>query len=660
MGKNKNKVIENNRKSLGVLLWILTILVLVCSGIAIYEITLLSGVEDKIRYIVIGVLAIIDLYVLFHTKGINKKIKKKKNNKSRKAFVTFVVIYAILCALLASVINYVYGTLDSINKKEITYTSDLIVMNSNKAVDIDDINDMDIGMLSDKNSPDGYKIPKIMIEENDLDTTNDIKEYDDYTSMIVDLYKGDVDALLITDNYVSLFNSIDGYKDIEDKTKVIISKSKKYKKTDTENTQNSGKSVKEPFTLLLMGIDSPAEVLEKNAVANGDTLIVVTFNPKTLNATMLSIPRDTYVPISGWGGDRNKITHAAAYGNDCMIKTIEDFLDTDIDYYAKVNFKGLVKLVDAVGGVEINVEQDLCTDNSSRSGRICIHPGLQTLDGEHALVYARNRKQLANGDFGRGIHQQEIIMALVEKIKEIDDVSQFTKILTTMTNNMDTNLSTKQMLSFYGLAKNVMNTSMSSDKASIVNIQRLYIAGSGQMIYDTRMGRVLYNYVPNTQSVDDVTEAMHENLEIEDHKEVKSFSFSINDPYEKEVIGEGPYDSGYERVTSQEPTTKKTATVPDFTGDTKAQAQSYANAHGISVTFVGSGSVVVRQSYSAGTSLDSVKGSITLTLGENKKEPANNTTTSTTQTDKTPTTPTPSQPPAEEPTGNPSDPNQTP
>lgn len=646
MGKKKKKVMNNNKKSLGFLLRLLSLLSIVCSAAAIYEIYLLSGVENTIRYVAIGVIAFITLCIFTHTGTINKKIRKKENNKSRKGFVVFVILFTILCALVAGIINYVYGTLDSFNKKEILYTSDLIVMNSNKAQDIGDIKKMKIGMLSDENSPDGYKIPQLIIKENNLDKYNDIKSYDDYTSMIVDLYSGTVDALLITDNYVSLFNSIDTYKDIQDKTKVIISKSKKYKKTDTDNMSASGKSVTEPFTLLLMGIDSPAEKLEKNAVANGDTLIVVTFNPKTLNATMLSIPRDTYVPISGWGGDRNKITHAAAYGNDCMIKTIQNFLDIDIDYYAKVNFKGLVKLVDAVGGVQIDVKQQLCTDNSSRRGRICINPGLQTLDGEHALVYARNRKQLANGDFGRGIHQQEIIMALMDKIKEINDVSQFTKIINTMSDNMDTNLSTKQMLSFYGLAKNIMTASMSSDKADIVNIQRLYIAGTGQMIYDTRMKMVLYNYVPNTESVDDVIEAMHQNLEIEDHEEVKSFSFSINKPYEKPVIGEGPYTTGYEVVQSQEPVQKTTETVPDFTGDTKAQAQSYANNHGISVTFIGTGSVVVRQSVSAGTSLDRVKGSITLTLGSSN---VNNTTTETTQTDTTEPSPSPTTEPTTDP-----------
>ena len=112
--------------------------------------------------------------------------------------------------------------------------------------------------------------------------------------------------------------------------------------------------------MLLMGIDSTEEGLDKNAVANGDSLMLVTFNPKTLNATMLSIPRDSYVPISCFVGKyENKITHAAWHGTDCMMQTIEDYFGITIDYYAKVNFKGLVHLVDAVGGIDVEVPADL-------------------------------------------------------------------------------------------------------------------------------------------------------------------------------------------------------------------------------------------------------------------------------------------------------------
>ena len=381
------------------------------------------------------------------------------------------------------------------------------------------------------------------------------------------------------------------------------------KKSDTsdEELSSSGKSITEPFTMLLMGIDSTDEVLEKNAIANGDTLILITFNPKTLNATMISIPRDSYVPIACWSDKaENKITHAAGYGTDCMMQTIENYFGINIDYYAKINFKGLVKLVDAVGGVEVNVDasQTLCTDDSSRGSQVCIEPGLQTLNGEQALVYARNRKQLVNGDFGRGLHQQEIVMALIDKMKNITKVSSFMDILDTISNSLDTNLTTKQILSFYNVGKDIIKRSASKEASNLINIQQLYLQGQGQMIYDERMRMVLYNYVPNEQSKKDVVRAMKENLGLVEHKVIKEFSFSINEPYEKEVIGYGPYKSGSAYTL-----------LPDFTGDSEAQARATASRLGISVTFVGGNGYVIDQEYPAGKRIDKIRGSVTLTLG---------------------------------------------
>ena len=600
---------EEKKPKIRIVLLIFLILALLTSGFLIYEIFLLSSIETLIRYIVIGILLLIDLILFFRVRNASRKRKKKRSK--RIGLISFMILYSLICFALGFVIAYAYGQLSSLNKKYVTYTSDLVVMSDNEAEDIKDIKDYTIGILKDKKSPDGYIIPQEMIEENKLQDDNEIKKYGDYSSMLVDLYAGEVDAIFITDNYVDMFSNVTGYENVKTDTKIILSKSKKMKKSDTSEQElsSSGKSLTEPFTMLLMGIDSTDEVLEKNAIANGDTLILITFNPKTLNATMISIPRDSYVPIACWSDKaENKITHAAGYGTDCMMQTIEDYFGVNIDYYAKINFKGLVKLVNAVGGVEVNVDADqtLCTDDSSRGGQVCIKPGLQTLNGEQALVYARNRKQLANGDFGRGLHQQEIVMALIDKIKDIDKVSTFTKILDTISNSMDTNLTTKQLLSFYNIGKDIAKRSASKESSNLLNIQQLYLQGQGQMIYDERMRMVLYNYVPNLNSKKDVVRAMEENLGLKEHKVIKKFSFSINEPYEKEVIGYGPYKS-----------TGTYTLLPDFTGDSEAQARATASSLGISVTFTGGDGYVIAQEYPAGKRVDKIRGSVTLTLGGN-------------------------------------------
>ncbi len=580
---------------------------------------LLSSIETLIRYIVIGILILIDIFILLKCR---KYLKNKGNKKTKKkTFLTLVILYMIICLLVGGAIFYVYGKISGLNKTYVTYKSDLIVMSNSKVNDVKDLSDMTIGILSDKTSPEGYIIPQEIIKENKLNDENKITKYDDYTSMLVDLYSGEIDGMFVSSHYATMFSGITGYENIESDTKVIASKSKKMKKASSSSveTASSGKSITEPFTILLMGIDSTDEVLSENAIANGDTLILVTFNPKTLNATMFSIPRDSYVPISCWSGKpENKITHAAAYGNDCMINTIEDYFDVNIDYYAKINFKGLVKLVDAVGGVEMNVEKELCTDDSSRGSQICIQPGQQVLNGEQALVYARNRKQLANGDFGRAEHQQEIIKALINKIKTIDDVSTFMNILNTVSNSMDTNLTTKQILSFYNVGKDILKKSLSSDESDIVSIQRLYLQGTGQMIYDERAKMVLWDYVPNKSSRKDIIQAMKENLELAEHKTIKKFSFSINEPYEVEVIGEGPYNSNHAYTL-----------LPSFVGDSEAQARATASRLGISVVFKGTGGYVVSQNYPANKRVDLISGSVTLTLsgGSTKKDTDDKTTT---------------------------------
>lgn len=612
MSKEKE---QKKKSKLTIILNIFLIISLVTSFFAIYEIFLLSSIETLIRYIVIGILLFIDIILFIKV----KKKKKKKNGKESKriGLIFFMILYSIISFVIGGVIFYIYGQLNNINKVYVTYSSSLITMNSNQASNIEDITNYTIGILNDKKSPEGYIIPQEIIKENSLNDDNDIKKYDDYTSMLVDLYAGEVDAIFVSSGYVSMFSDITGYENIESDTKVIISKDKKMKKADTSDVElaSSGKSITEPFTILLMGIDSTDEVLSKNAIANGDTLILITFNPKTLNATMISIPRDSYVPIACWSDKaENKITHAAAYGTDCMMNTIEQYLDVNIDYYAKINFKGLVKLVDAVGGVEVDVPKELCTDDSSRGGEVCIQPGRQTLNGEQALVFARNRKSLANGDFGRAQHQQEIVMALINKMKTISDVSKFTDILNTISNSLDTNLTTKQILSFYNVGKDIIKKSLSADEADLISIQQLYLQGTGQMIYDERARMVLWDYVPNKESRKDIIQAMKVNLELAEHEEIKEFSFSINEPYEKEIIGQGPYKTAFSY-----------SLLPDFVGDSESTARASANRLGISVTFKGNGGYVVSQSYPANKRIDKIKGSVVLTLsGSSSKESSDN------------------------------------
>ncbi len=640
--KKKVELLEEEqfkvKKSVKIVLVIFLILALISSGVSIFDLYLLRSLESFQKYIYVAIFILVFLDALFFIKvgkRFGKKVKKRKRPLKSKALITFLILYFLITALFAGIATYAYLFLGSFNKDTVTYSSSLVVMSENEATDIKDIKNYNIGILKDKQSAEGYIIPQEVIKEKKLEDYNNIKKYNNYSSMIADLYSGDVDAIFISSNYVSMFTSIEAYQNIESDTKVVYEQEKKMKKVSSQKQKkkSSTKKVSDPFTILLMGVDTTEEGLSKNTVANGDSLILITFDPTTLNATMLSIPRDSYVPIACWSNKaENKITHAAGYGSECMINTIENYFDVTIDYYAKINFKGLVHLVDALGGIDVEVPKDLCTDDSSRTEIVCIQAGMQHLNGEGALVLARNRKQLSGGDLDRGQNQQLVIKALLNKARTIRSASKFLEVLNTISNNLDTNFTTDQILSFYNIAEDILNNHLAKDDGDLVNIQQLYLQGTGQMIYDESMKMVLWNYIPNKESRNDIIKAMKTNLRLLDHENIKEFSFSINEEYEKEIIGYGPYKKDYSY-----------ALVPNFVGYSKDVATSIANRNGIKVSFSGNGGLVVSQSIPAGKRVDKFSGTVTLTLSgssnssndkKDNNDNKNNTTKPNTDNDK--------------------------
>lgn len=586
-------------------------------GYLIFTISKLNNIENALRLVGSVVLIIISLLLFILSIRFLNKYKKVK-----------LIIVIVLMLLIGGVgifggynVDKVYNSLAKVSDTSgyTTYSSSLVTLKDNSAKSIKDVSkDSKIGILNDETSYEGYKMPLEIMKKQKL--SNETVDYDSYISMIDALYNGEVEYVFLPTNYSVMFGSMEGYEDIKDKTKVLLTEQKKVKeKNDSSDTENA-KAITEPFTVLLMGVDSDAEGIQ-NGSFNGDSLMVITFNPKTLSTTILSIPRDSYVPIACFPGERkNKITHAAWKGETCMMNTIENFLDIKIDYYVKINFTGVVQLVDTLGGVEIDVPYNLCEQNSKRqwgSNTVYIEKGLQTLNGEQALAYARNRHpnpgkcsskwtNYTSNDFIRGEHQQEVVTALLNKFKDINSLDTVYKLLDTISNNMVTNMSTDQILSLYNVFKDVASKSTGmNDMADVLGIQRLKLNGYDARIYDyggTNLS--LYNYVLYDDSVKAVSDAMKENLGLKKTKVVKSFSFDINTPYEKEVIGA---DETGERSLVQ---------LPSFVGKTVDYVRSYCSQHGISVTVKGGNGYVLSQSVPSGANIEDVN-SITITAGGN-------------------------------------------
>ena len=546
----------------------LIVLFLVLSSIyLIYNIFLLGPIEPIIRYILIGIIIVVN--ITLWKKAFKKKTKSKSKSNSL-LFALFMIFLIIINVVLGSSINLIYSKFSDMTSNKTIYSSSLVALKDADIKSISSISNKNICMISDTTSNEGYIIPKEMIGTYKLEDKNTITSYDEYTNLLHDLYNEKCTLAFLPTNFENMFSKIDEYKKIGTDLKIIKTETKKA----SSNAKVYGtKKVTEPFTMLLMGIDSSKDGLANSDSFNGDSLMIVTFNPNTLNATILSIPRDSYVPIACFTGKyENKITHAAWKGTDCVMDTIEDFLNIEIDYYAKINFKGLVDLVDALGGITVKVPKDLCTDNSDRKGKICIKAGKQTLNGEEALVLARNRKQLANGDLDRGVNQQKVLQGILNSAKKINSASDVSKILDAVSKNMDTNMSVETILSFYDVGKNILlNENNSSD---LIELEQLYLSGTGQTIYDENTKLNLWNYILNKESIKDVTTAMKINLELEEEIVIKEFNYSINEPYTKQVIGKGPYKT----YTTYD-------LVPDLTKYNKSQALSWASQYNVTLKF---------------------------------------------------------------------------
>lgn len=510
------------------------------------EIYYYNSSQSFMNYVVYGAIIAVSLFVVIFTVWGFKCIKKNKT----KSYVTYfiVLIIFILGEVFVSYnLSKVSDSIRKVTNEYATYSTSLIVLKDSRIDSVSDLSKKTIGIITDKNNVEGYVIANEIVDENKISNRN-LKEYDEFTEMLNDLYDEKIDGAFVSSSFASLFATTEGLEDIGEKVKTVIKKEKKIKKNS--NSNKTTKTLTEPFTVLLMGVDSEKESLASSSSLNGDSLMLITFNPNTMNATILSIPRDTYVPIACYKNKaKNKINAAAYGGAECMIKTIEDLTDIKIDYWVKINFKGVVKLVDALGGIEVDVPYSFCEQNSNRkfgNSTIYVDKGRQVLNGEQALAFARNRhpwpqycgrkySNYTSNDFIRGQNQQQIVNAMLNKLKGINSLSEIYRVLDVVGNSIDTNISRPTMITGFDTFKNLLLKSKNIANEDFVGTQRLYLSG-----YDKTMGGIYY-YMYYKQSLAEIVEAMEINLELKEPKMDKEFSFTINKPYESTQIGKGSY-----------------------------------------------------------------------------------------------------------------------
>ncbi|MDG2982017.1 LCP family protein [Latilactobacillus curvatus] len=237
-------------------------------------------------------------------------------------------------------------------------------------------------------------------------------------------------------------------------------------KGKTQNKRKVSEKVelnkKTPFSILLLGTDTGE--LGRTEKGRTDTMILATVNPTTKETNMLSIARDSRVPIVGYD-QTAKINAAYAYGGIPMaVNTVQAFMNVPVDYYVLMNMKGLEQLVDAVNGVTVNNKFAFDIDQYH------FDKGTIHLDGAHALYYSRMRYSDSEGDFGRQVRQQEIIKAVLKKATSLNLVTSYNKFLQILENNMQTNLTLQDVIN------------IQQNYGDSMNFKTLQLKGTGQMI----------------------------------------------------------------------------------------------------------------------------------------------------------------------------------
>ena len=593
MKRKLKRLFYTNKSKMIIYLFAIVVFLVPAISLAI-SIIRLSGIETTIRIIVLFLIACYFFYYIY------KCYYYIVNKNKFKYYIStiFTIMLAVIFIILSYFINVVYGELGNLTQKDTSlYTGYLISLTDTNKNDI-----KTVGMINDTGDIEGFKIANMIIKENKL--KYELKSYDNYDDMIYDLYNHKIDGAFVQNNYLSYFAMDETYLNIGNETKIVYKKSSKEK-----NNLNlaSNKSLKEPFTVLLLGVDSTADSIDATESINGDTLMFVTFNPKTLNATIFSIPRDLYVPIACRKGSKAKINSSSGGGVKCVIDTIEDLTDIDIDYYAKINFRGVVDLVEALKGIDVEVTYPFCEQDSNRSyaNQICLKKGFQHLNGEQTLAYARHRHSLPSGDLQRIQNQQLIVEAMAKKLLTLNTVTEFKDILSAISNNIVTNLSRDQILSSYNILKDMV-INLISDKDALV-VSKAYLEVYDNKIYNEKTGTYSAALGYYDESLNDIIKMMKVNLELEDAEMITDFAFDANTPYEVRVAGKGlKTGANIKRMVS-------------FVGKTVSEAESWGNANNITIQkeYVASDSskynsdvpvgLIASQSIASGMSLDNIK-----------------------------------------------------
>lgn len=425
---------------------------------------------------------------------------RKRSKKSIRIFLSFISFVVMMFMIFVDyyILN-TFGFLDKIrNNNYKTENYSVIVLDTSTYKKIEDINGLKVGYYS--NSVGYKKANNKLLKEVKVK----LKKYTDSLESVSELFDKKISAVCIEDSVLDMLE--EDNVDLHSQIRVIYKFSVKVKaNTSAKDVDVTG----EPFSVYISGIDTYGKI---SSVSRSDVNMVVTVNPKTKQVLLMSIPRDYYVKLHGKTGLNDKLTHAGMYGVDMSIQTIEDLLDIDINYYVKVNFTSVVDIVNALGGINVNSEYAFRSIDGYRYAK-----GDNKLNGEAALSFARERKAFASGDRQRVRDQQIVLEAIIKKMCSKAILTKYTKLLNSLKNDFETNMSTNKITSLIKMQLNDM---------SDWTISSYLLEGLDSREYTYSGGNIaLYVMLPVDGSIDMANDLIHKVLNGEVLEE-KTYSYS--------------------------------------------------------------------------------------------------------------------------------------
>lgn len=416
-----------------------------------------------------------------------------KRNKGYALNIVFTILAVIIIGVYAFAYNYINATMNFIGTiaEEVEETEEYYVITLNN------------GKFSKIEEADGKNMHIFSADEDYSDIKADIatkanvtyKNDESLAKLAEDILSGKSYFALVSASQYSMIK--DDNKDFESKTKIIYTINHKIsKKEENIIDENSDKTIVDGvFNVYISGIDTSGNI---SNVSRSDSNTLVTVNTKTHEVLLTSIPRDYYVTLHSKGA-KDKLTHSGIYGISETVNTIEDLLDTEINYYVRVNFTTVIKLVDTLGGI------DVVSDYEFTSGNFSFVKGTNHINGKQALAFSRERHSFVTGDNQRIKNQQKVIEAIINKVLNSTTLmTKYTSILSSLSGSFQTNISqddisvlVKKQLQDMPSWKISMN-SLSGSGASMAT----YSAGS----------QLLYVMVPNQVSVTEAKDKINKVL----------------------------------------------------------------------------------------------------------------------------------------------------